>query len=239
MSSKRSPILTRKKPSVQYTVAPVDDVENADPNSSPSPPSSSVGNVPASKKKAPASKRKAQPKEKAPPKKRKTKLETVNEKVQKMGVDPDNTSKCVRAAIYKGFIKVTGTPADLQMIVHSEEGECGHTINATLGDLLDQPDYAGCDYEDGLQDATVLCTEDGCAEEGGGRTYVTNLCKGRPSFDSGKFHNHCGECKVFGVCINDYREAHCDNCGKHYFAGNSGFPCRCQGDGSDGYDSFW
>jgi len=30
-----------------------------------------------------------------------------------------------------------------------------HTIDATLGDLLKQPDYAGCDYEDGLENATM------------------------------------------------------------------------------------
>ena len=28
-----------------------------------------------------------------------------------------------------------------------------------LGDLLGQPDYGGNDYEDGLQNATVLCKE--------------------------------------------------------------------------------
>jgi len=30
-----------------------------------------------------------------------------------------------------------------------------HTIDVTLGDLLKQPDYAGCDYEDGLENATM------------------------------------------------------------------------------------
>ena len=43
-------------------------------------------------------------------------------------------------------------------MVHSEEHECcGHTLNATLGDLLEQPDYAGLDYEDGCLNATVVC----------------------------------------------------------------------------------
>ena len=30
-------------------------------------------------------------------------------------------------------------------------------MKAKLKDLLRQPDYAGLDYEDGLQDATVRC----------------------------------------------------------------------------------
>ena len=42
--------------------------------------------------------------------------------------------------------------------MHSEEHECcGHTLDATLGDLLEQPDYAGLDYEDGCLNATVVC----------------------------------------------------------------------------------
>ena len=32
--------------------------------------------------------------------------------------------------------------------------------------------------------------------------------------DSGKFHNHCTECPDLGKCIGDYREAHCERCGK-------------------------
>ena len=72
---------------------------------------------------------------------------------------------------------------------------------------------------------------------------MTNMCEGEPRFDSGKFHNHCVECPGFGMCIYDYREAHCDRwllfcmlmtelssqcffrCGHHYFAGNTGFSC--------------
>ena len=43
-------------------------------------------------------------------------------------------------------------------MVHSEEHECcGHTLDATLGNLLEQPDYAGLDYEDGCLNATVVC----------------------------------------------------------------------------------
>ena len=59
----------------------------------------------------------------------------------------------------KGHIKITGKEGDLEKVVHQEEGMCGHMIEATLGDLLKQPDYAGLDYEDGLEDATVICKE--------------------------------------------------------------------------------
>ena len=127
-----------------------------------------------------------------------------------VGVKVGSASLCVKAAIQRGHIKVTGQEADLEQVVLSAEGECGHTIRASLGALLQQPDYAGLDYEDGLQEATVLCSEEGCGEDGEGRTYVTGLCEGRPRFDSGKFHNHCTECPGFGQCIHDYREAHCD-----------------------------
>ena len=57
--------------------------------------------------------------------------------------------------------------------------------------------------------------------------YVTNMCSGSPTFDSGKFHNHCIQCKKFGTCIGDYRERHCDVCGAHFFAGSmGGFSCQ-------------
>ena len=86
--------------------------------------------------------------------------------------------------------------------------------------------YGGNDYGDGGQEGAVQC-EDCCG------MYVTGLCEGRPSFDSGKFHNHCVQCPDFGQCIGDYREAHCMDCGKHWFAGMSGFACTHCG-GGDG-----
>ena len=154
----------------------------------------------------------------------------IHELLEKMGGDlySDNTGNCVRAAIQKGFIKITGRQSDLKKVIHSETGPCGHVIKATLADLLEQPDYAGTDYEDGLQDATVLCTVDGCAEDEG-RTYVTDICTGKPQFDDGKGHNHCTECKAFGKCTGDYRQSHCYHCGKHYFGGfHRPFECPCQ-----------
>ena len=131
----------------------------------------------------------------------------VDRMLGQLGVNLEDASLCVKAAIMKGHIRITGEAGDLEVVVHSEEGECGHLIRATLGDLLKQPDYAGLDYGDGLQDATVICQEEGCEE---GRTYVTGICEGRPRFDCGKFHNHCTECPGFGQCIHDYRNAHCD-----------------------------
>jgi len=144
----------------------------------------------------------------------------VDRMLEAMGVNPKNASLCTKAAIMKGHIKITGEAGDLEQAVVEEEGECGHMIIATLGDLLKQPDYAGLDYEDGCENATVTCKE--CDY---GRTYVTSICEGKPSFDSGKFHNHCRQCPGFGQCIGDYREAHCSRCGKHYFRGLTGFSC--------------
>jgi len=144
----------------------------------------------------------------------------VDRMLEAMGVNPKQASLCTKAAIMKGHIKITGEASDLEQEVVEEEGECGHTIIATLGDLLKQPDYAGLDYEDGCENATVTCKE--CDY---GRTYVTSVCEGKPSFDDGKFHNHCCQCPGFGQCIGDYREAHCSRCGKHYFRGMTGFSC--------------
>ena len=192
-----------------------------------------TGKNPAKQQKAPAAK-KTPNKKKTPqgPKKRRTKFETVSDKLKALGVMPsEREGNCVRTAIYRGFIKITGDESDLDQIVYSGKlPECGHNGSATLRDLLEQPDYAGCDYEDGLQNAVVFCDESEESKGGNcdtGRTYVTQICSGKPEFDSGKFHNHCNECKNFGKCIGDYREAHCDMCGKHYFAGNSGFKCPC------------
>ena len=139
----------------------------------------------------------------------------VDRRLAALGADASATSLCVKSAIIKGFIEITGEDKEElnQVVLSSSKGTddwtCGHPVNATLGELLDQPDYAGLDYEDGLHDATVVCKvceEDPEVDEGeGGRTYVTRICTGQPEFDSGKFHNHCKECSGFGMCINDYR----------------------------------
>ena len=80
----------------------------------------------------------------------------IDRMLEAMGVDAKNASLCVKAAIMKGHIKITGKEGDLEKVVHKEEGMCGHMIEATLGDLLKQPDYAGLDYVE-LEDATVVC----------------------------------------------------------------------------------
>jgi hypothetical protein len=159
----------------------------------------------------------------------------VDRQLEALDVSTKYASLCLKSAIQKGLIKIKGEnkEEDLAQVVHSEKHDsCGHTINATLGDLLMQPDYAGTDYEDGSMEATVVCKEceedEAVGEYEASRTYVTGLCEGRPSFDCGKFHNHCCACPGFGMCIHDYREAHCEMCGSHYFAGLQGFPCDCQ-----------
>ena len=146
----------------------------------------------------------------------------------------DEVSLCVKAAIMKGLIKITGEDKnELSQIVHSETWWlCGHHIDARLGDLLKQPDYAGTDFLHGGEDATVFCKEPGCEEKnvrGEGRVYVTGICEGKPTFDTGKAHNHCVQCPGFGQCIWDYREVHCDGCGKHYFGGHHvAYYCSCK-----------
>ena len=57
------------------------------------------------------------------------------------------------AAIYYGYIKLE-EESDLDQIVYSGTLECGHNFSVTLRDLLEQPDYAGCD---GLKEAVIFC----------------------------------------------------------------------------------
>ena len=172
-------------------------------------------------------------------KKRKTKLEKITELLKAIGDKPEpkdyrGRGNCVRAAIYRGHVKLTGKPSDMDQVVARGMLECGHEAKATLRDLLEQPDYAGADYEDG----TVLCDRNDSSLENpcGGRTYVTRICSGHNYFDYGKFHNHCRRCENFGKCIGDYRNSHCEHCGEHYYEGNIGFKCDCQGPSTDSDD---
>jgi hypothetical protein len=154
----------------------------------------------------------------------------VDRRLEALGVSADKASRCVKAAIMKGFIKITGKDKkELKQVVHSEKWQCGHILKATLKDLIEQSDYAGISNE---ENAPVLCKSKKCAEEEGsfeGRAYVTGICEGKPSFDYGKSHNHCWKCPGFGQCIGDYREVHCDGCGKHYFGGfYEAYYCSCK-----------
>ena len=129
-------------------------------------------------------------------------------------IDPvvDKVSLCVKAAIMKGLIKITGKDKnELSQIVHSEIWWlCGHRIDARLRDLLEQPDYAGTDFLDGGEDATVFCKVPGCAEKndrGEGRVYVTGICEGKPTFDTGRAHNHCTMMRFFKTFIEQQKES--------------------------------
>ena len=80
----------------------------------------------------------------------------------------------------KAMLRRTGEPNPLhQTLVIADCFNCGRSIDCKVEDVLYQPDYAGLDYEDGGQDATLQCGED-C-----GGIYVTRICLGTPTFDSG------------------------------------------------------
>jgi len=139
-------------------------------------------------------------------------------------------SKCVRAAIQQGFIELKGEDKrELNQIIAKIKftDGCGHKKDVRLCDVLYQPDYGGHDYEVGLQDATVICEEPGCQDDGDGfnRVYLAEICTGEPGPNCGKFFNHCGKCPGFGYCIGDYREAHCNKCNDHFYAVCNTCPC--------------
>ena len=61
----------------------------------------------------------------------------------------------------KGFVRITGDPSDLEEIVMEGKME-GHTFKVLVKNVLYQTDYAGMDYEDGMESATVFCV---CCED--------------------------------------------------------------------------
>ena len=161
-----------------------------------------------------------------PPKRKRCQAKTVIARLEKMGVSAGRVGSCVKSAMGKGIIVLTGDKSDLEQVVIEGDYE-GHDFKVLLKDVLYQEDYGG-DYGDGSEGATAICTCCG-PDDYPMRAYVTRLCQGNPQFDCGKFHNHCTECKGFGICIGDYRESHCEVCNKHWFEGNYGFPCdNCQ-----------
>lgn len=157
---------------------------------------------------------------KAPNMTGKTNTKGVESRLEALHVENvKKVSNCLKKGIQLGYVNLVGHNPLENVVIEGKCSSCNEPLRATVRDLLYQPDYAGLDYEDGGQDAPVKCSK---CESG---NYVTNICYGKPEFDSGKFHNHCTQCAGFGKCIGDYREQHCTKCGKHYFAGLSGFAC--------------
>ncbi|XP_033096721.1 uncharacterized protein LOC117100960 [Anneissia japonica] len=155
-------------------------------------------------------------------------VKAVNKWLDKQGVaNIESVSRCLRAGIQKGYIDISGdSPLD-NVIIESSCYWCKGDLKATIRDILYQPDYAGLDYEDGGEMATLKCPGEEC-----GGIYVTKMCSNGTHFDSGKSHNHCIGCPGFGRCLGDYREIHCQSCGKHFYSGG-GLDCPCQGQSSD------
>jgi len=144
----------------------------------------------------------------------------VHALLKSMGVKyPGKTSRCIRAAIMRGYIHITGHKADLDQVVFETESGivCNHGYKATLKQLLYQPDNGGMWYEQ-LEEAPIkLRCQLGrkCEDKELNKAFVTGLCMGQPELDSGKFHNHCEGCPAFGVCLGDYRDSHFNAVGQH------------------------
>jgi len=151
----------------------------------------------------------------------------VERMLKEMGIDPAECSRCILAAIQNGAIEITGKKEELETVLYESKGEvCDCKIPAKLGDVLLQGDYGGGDYEDNeSSNAKVYCwTCKGKQEEEEDYTFghfyfLTGMCDGQVSLNSGKWHNHCYECPGYGVCLHDYREAHCSSCGGHGYRG--------------------
>eukprot|EP00977_Amphora_coffeiformis_P009237 scaffold2102_cov161-Amphora_coffeaeformis.AAC.21 len=138
---------------------------------------------------------------------------------------PEKASLCAKMAIQKDIILLR---YGLDQVMATWECiQCHQTVQATLRQCLDQPDFGGHDYQDGNPQGALQCQDCRMGQ------YVTNICSGGFEVTTGKFHNHCTECDGLGKCLGDYREMHCGECQGHFFTGLSGFPCPCaerQGD---------
>jgi len=136
----------------------------------------------------------------------------VHDMLKKMGVkNITNTSRCIRAAIMRKFISVTGDKSDLDKVVFRSKAKCGHMFGATLRQLLYQPDHPKevDKRQDELKCQYATCTA------GDMNIYVAGFCMNDPTATDGKRLHHCVGCPAFGRCLFDSRVSHFDVSGKH------------------------
>lgn len=162
----------------------------------------------------------------------------VHAYLRSAGVEADmvDVNPCLLAGILNCAVAVDATQkptAWLDTKLHSGKcNDCSKEMVCTVRDPLLQPAFGGNGYDmgSGNRQGAVGCDGEDMECEG---AYITYLCAKHieTRFESGKFHNHCTECPDFGVCIGDFRNAHCDRCGEHYFTGRLGFRCQCVGGG--------
>ena len=137
----------------------------------------------------------------------KTKLEDIKALLRAIGDEPDNShgrGNCVRAAIFRGFVKLTGKQSDMDQVVTTGVLPCGHEGKVTLRNLLNQPDSSNHRLNLDHKKTTVFCKKESCScngsREGQPETYVTHICLGTPKLVTSGHHNHCRTCNYFGIC---------------------------------------
>ena len=145
-------------------------------------------------------------------------VQALNEKLEVLGFPyKKGLGNCARAGILNGKIKFQ-TEADLDAVIFKGKGmECGHTVAATLREVLRQCDYGG-DEMLGYGNSTVSCDKEkfsGCHSKMG-KFFLTGICTGEPRLDWGRGHHHCTECHGFGECVHSWTTSHCKDCGSHY-----------------------
>ena len=147
----------------------------------------------------------------------------VDDLLRRMGVeDEDRVNFCIKAAILNGHIQVQGDPSELHKVFWTfpcPEG-CRKEIKVSLLQALKQKEIGDSWGDKGY---AASCESCGCGY------FLSEVCKGKPTLQDGKYHNHCHECPNFGICYHDYRMAHCEFCLLHYPQGNYGYPCNSCG----------
>jgi len=145
-------------------------------------------------------------------------------------------NSCLKAAVSKGYINLTGYPSDLDIVIirghNTKYCPCNAEFVATLKDVIYQPD---CGDEGNFIDnkVTVKCScKINCKNPRHGieraphAVYVAKMCMGTPVFKGDQYHKHCKDCPNFGTCLVDTHQKHCLRCGSHYYSNKIiGYPC--------------
>ena len=97
---------------------------------------------------------------------------------EKKGFHTDNL--CLKRGVMCGHVVVDDKTNKDTVLFSGSCLNCDRAVSCTFSDALDQDCYAGLDYEDGGVGGCVKCPNEDCPG-----MYLTGLCEGNPSLDSG------------------------------------------------------
>ena len=146
--------------------------------------------------------------------------------------EPEEVNPCLKKGIQQQFYTINGKESLKEEVGTMRCHFCSSFVMIRLKDCLYQ-DANGADYAAGSEEGAIKCTH--CKSQ----QYITKLCEGYPRLDSGKYHNHCTDCRGFGKCIDDVRYAHCEDCNKHFRMGSTWDICPKCARKADNKEELW